>query len=910
MSDILSRDRQVINTKFGSGRVVLDNGDTVIVRFDHGLEECARTSLELVTDLQEVMASEAWQPPLEVITRAQAAAILSVNDAWGVFSLSRIALLPHQLWVCRQVRRTWPMRWLVADDVGLGKTIEAGLVLMPLLSSGLVRRLLVLCPKSLVEQWQHRLRTMFDIRLAEYVAEADTDRGDFWGTHNQVVASLQTLRLDRKGRHERMLTTDPWDLLIVDEAHHLNADEEAGPTLGYKLIQRLIEEKRLESLLFFTGTPHRGKDFGFLALLRLLRSDLFDPRKPIGDQLPRLRDVMIRNNKQNVTNLQGERLFKAPQVTSETYAYSPSESNFYRMLTEFITTGKAYASGLAEADGRMVMLVLITMQKLASSSVAAIRRALEGRLQRMGDHRTRLDDLRARLKEYEAIEGATGDDLAPLEEEIASISASVSLMKNEEARLRELVQAAREVREETKITKIVDLLRGLFAERQVVFFTEYKATQALVMSAINQVFGDGRVTFINGDNRIDGVVSADGTVRSVTERRENAADKFNAGEVRFLVSTEAGGEGIDLQERCHTMIHVDLPWNPMRLHQRVGRLNRYGQTKRVEVLTLRNPDTVESRIWNKLNTKLHAITTAFRHAMEEPEDLLQLVLGMSSPSVFRELFADASSVPEGRLDEWFDAKTVTLGGRDVVKAVEDLVGHCSRFDFQVSSPHIPPLDLPALRPFVEAMVTHNRRKIHRDGETISFKTPEVWRTEPGVTSTYEDMVFDRNVRGREAVRHVLGVGHRVVDQALRQAVRFTATLTALPATVLEHPLIVFKISDRITGEHHITKTAVAGVEFQEGGERLELLKDWQVLERLNRLCAAPGAGTKSPPRPVAAEQVKQAIEQASDFLESRLSALDLGFQIPHINVLGLFWPLAKEQRLTLQTADAETGQRG
>jgi len=136
----------------------------------------------------------------------------------------------------QKVLESWPTRWLVADDVGLGKTIEAGLILMPLLSKGIVKRFLILCPASLVEQWQQRLRTMFDIRCAQYVTQADTERADFWGTHNQVVARLDTIKLDRKGRHDRLFDSEPWDLVMVDEAHHLNADEDTGFTLGYRVV--------------------------------------------------------------------------------------------------------------------------------------------------------------------------------------------------------------------------------------------------------------------------------------------------------------------------------------------------------------------------------------------------------------------------------------------------------------------------------------------------------------------------------------------------------------------------------------------------------------------------------------------------------------------------------------------------
>jgi ERCC4-related helicase len=196
-----------------------------------------------------------------------------------------------------------------------------------------------------------------------------------------------------------------------------------------------------------------------------------------------------------------------------------------------------------------------------------------------------------------------------------------------------LLQAADAVVEETKVRRIVGMVAQRFRGEQVLFFTEYKATQALVMSALQRGFGDRCVTFINGDGFIEGVLDSAGRARTVSVPREAAAEAFNGGTIRFLVSTEAAAEGIDLQERCSTLVHVDLPWNPMRLHQRVGRLSRYGQSKPVEVFTFRNPATVESRIWEKLNGKLESIMQALGSVMDEPEDLLQLVLGMSSPSI-------------------------------------------------------------------------------------------------------------------------------------------------------------------------------------------------------------------------------------------------------------------------------------
>ena len=217
-------------------------------------------------------------------------------------------------------------------------------------------------------------------------------------------------------------------------------------------------------------------------------------------------------------------------------------------------------------------------------------------------------------------------------------------MEDEGRYLADLIAAAGQVTSETRIVRIIEVIKQRFANEPVLLFTEYKRTQALVISALMAEFGQGAVGFMNGDDRLEGIKLPDGRLTQQAGRREDMCDAFNAGRIRFLVSTEAGGEGIDLQERCSALIHVDLPWNPMRLHQRVGRLNRYGQQRPVEVVSLRNPDTVEAMIWQKLEQKLNSIMRALGSAMDEPEDLMQLVLGMSGESLFDDLFSGAISV--------------------------------------------------------------------------------------------------------------------------------------------------------------------------------------------------------------------------------------------------------------------------
>lgn len=829
---------------YGMGEVELDRGSTVIVRFPNSIQECDKAEVEAVQDLAEAFRLGQLHASLDVVVRMQAEAITSINSAWGIFARSRIALLPHQLWVCRKVLEVWPARWLVADDVGLGKTIEAGLILSALLSRRQIRRLLIICPASLVEQWQYRLRTMFDIRTSIYAPSADTARGDFWNTNPQVVVSLHTVRLDSNGRHKRMLEAEPWDLTIVDEAHHLNADEQAGPTLGFKLVQQLVGTGRIRSMVFFTGTPHRGKPFGFFSLLSLLRPDRFGPKLPCGDQLRLLPEIMIRNNKQNVTDLHGKALFKEPVVESRTYDYTQAEDQFYKTLTEFIVTGKAYASSLGGRDGRAVMLVLISMQKLASSSVAAILRALRGRLARISEASKSLQQLRqARellTRQQEAESGGDLDDVSQMDEHIAEVE--LQLMDNEQEWLKRLIAAGEQVSTETKIRKILSEVRSLDSATSVLFFTEYKATQSLLMSELIAEFGMTAVTFINGDGEAREVMHADGQRRTIKVRREEAATKFNRGLVRFLVSTEAAGEGIDLQGHCHTLIHVDLPWNPMRLHQRVGRLNRYGQTHAVHITSFRNPSTVESRIWEKLTEKIEHINLALRQVMADPEDMYQLVLGMAPPAMFRDVFAEANQMPPDKFDAWFDRATARFGDRDVIDTVKDLVGNCARFDFQEVSQRLPKISLKDLEPFITGMLVKNRRQPRAGAEGLSFKTPDEWMVEPAILPEYSAMIFDREQAGDGSPEHLLGVGHKLVDVAIKQAMDLEACIAVIGSGKIEAPLLACRVFDRITTGEANRPALVCGAEVREG--QVHIVPDWVLLQKLN--CLSPHSLARMP----------------------------------------------------------------
>ncbi|MCL1092797.1 DEAD/DEAH box helicase [Shewanella kaireitica] len=830
----------VTHEKFGAGTVEFDKGVSALVRFEHGIEDCLVAELKPLKDIQQSLESANLDNLREVIAKSQALTIRSINDSWGVFSKSRISLLPHQLWVCHKTLSEWPVNKLIADDVGLGKTIEAGLILWPLIAKKRVRRLLVLTPASLVEQWQQRLREMFDIRLTLYTPSTDTKTTDYWNTHHKVVASLPTLRKDLHDRHERMLEAEDWDLLIIDEAHHLNNQEQEGATQGYRFVEKLIENDKFKSKLFFTATPHRGKDFGFFALMKLLRPELFDPRADLNLQRQHLNQLVIRNNKQLVTDMNGKKLFKEVKVTAKTYSFTPEEQRFYDQVTAFIMSGQAYASSLNQSQQRTVQLVLIAMQKLAASSVAAIKAAIKGRIGRLALSKKRLVELEKELSsrsktltdyEKDTSNPELDDRYVALEAEFAETQIKVLLMEDELPRLKELLELANDVTSETKIESIIDVLENEFKDRTVVFFTEYKSTQALLLNKLHENFGHNTVSFINGDGRLDGVVDKNGNVFSLNMNRYDAAKQFNQGKVRFIICTEAGGEGIDLQDKCHSMIHVDLPWNPMRLHQRVGRLNRYGQTEQVEVITLRNPDTVESRIWNLLNDKIENVMRALGSAMDEPEDLMQLILGMTDARVFNELFSGGVGKNSEKLSKWFDSKAGTFGGQSAIKTVKSLVGHADKFEYD-NLAEVPRLDLNDLSQFFESMLklNHHRMEVNDEG-LISFKTPKNWITSYGVKRKYDKLLFDRSDK-REAV-DILGVGHPIVENALNQAENFEAIVAA--STHLTSPLFVYQIRDQLTGSSGNISSLMIGAQLV--GSDIEILDSEQLLRLLNDLNA-------------------------------------------------------------------------
>lgn len=874
---------EVLHARFGRGIVVTSVGATTIVRFGDQLQQCLNTELTVVKSPANAFLGNLPDALGDTVYRLQAEAIRSVNDAWGVFYPSRIDLYPHQLWVCKKVTEQWPARWVIADDVGLGKTIEAGLILWRLFHLKLIRRLLILCPASLVPQWQQRMLTMFDIRLSEYSSDQDREGASFWKLHNQAAASFQTLRADHKGRHDRMLEAEDWDLILIDEAHHLNHDEAAGMTLGHALLKKLDEAGKVKSILLFTGTPHRGKNFGFIALMSLVRPDLFNPQQPTEAQLSNLNQALIRNNKYCVTDIDGKRLFLEPEVIATPYDYSKAEDEFYRRMSLFIETGQAYANTLSRRQGQAVKLVLIALQKLASSSVFAIHKTLRKRLEYLKNVENSCKSALTKTDQTIGELDPDDEDQGNLAEEKRTALAVLSLMSNERARIEELIAAAEAVTVETKVHMILRWVRTLPATESVLFFTEYKATQSLLLSNLMREFGPGCASFINGDEKLDEVLLPDERTVSISIKRTAAAADFNLGKLRFLLSTEAGGEGIDLQENCHRLVHVDMPWNPMRMHQRVGRLNRIGQKEQVKVLLFHNPATVEARIWALLNEKLSRINRSINAVTESPEDLSQLVLGVTDTQFWSEIRMQAATQPKESLKTWFDTNTGALGGTDAVRTVKALLGNALRFDYGNNSRSVPKMGLPDLQPFFHLALKKHSRKVSTENDRLSFITPENWSKRLGVRERYTDVHFDRKAKNGGTV---VGIGTKLLDAAMDEALGLQAVYScgALPDEA--SALVIFKLFDEVTSGDQTATTTVASVLIAPSAARL--LDDVATLTILNRL--STGNMRVSPIETqgrILLENRRTVLNLATKTLEAAIPSMALTYTKPTYHLLGV-----------------------
>jgi superfamily II DNA or RNA helicase len=557
-----------------------------------------------------------------LVSEAQRIRLAYLFDPLLAVHTSLVEPLPHQITaVYGEMLARQPLRFLLADDPGAGKTIMAGLLIKELLVRGDVRRCLIVCPGALVEQWQDELSTRFHLPFEIMTNDKlEAARTGNWLAENPLVIC----RLDKLSRDEELqakLGVTDWDLVICDEAHKMSASFFGGEvkyTKRYRLGQLLSSLTR--HFLLLTATPHNGKEEDFQLFLALLDGDRFEGRFRDGVHTTDVSDLMRRLVKEQLLTFDGTLLFPERRAYTVNYTLSDAEALLYREVTDYVRDEFNRADALSsEGSKGTVGFALTILQRRLASSPEAIYQSLRRRRERL-EKRLREEEILARRGEakidllsdlqtvtdedVEELDDAPESEVTRMEEVLvdqASAARTIAELEREIQTLRRLEDLALRVRRsgtDRKWEELSQLLQSsaeMFdasgARRKLVLFTEHRDTLNYLVDRIQTLFG-----------RPEAVVAIHGGLGR--EERQIAQERFTQDkDVQILVATDAAGEGINLQ-RAHLMVNYDLPWNPNRLEQRFGRIHRIGQTEVCHLWNLVAAETREGEVLNALCKKL------------------------------------------------------------------------------------------------------------------------------------------------------------------------------------------------------------------------------------------------------------------------------------------------------------------
>ncbi len=568
-------------------------------------------------------------------------------DPFAAVDTSNIEPYPHQIdAVYNRLLAKQPLRFVLADDPGAGKTVMSGLLIRELVLRGDVARCLIVAPGSLVEQWQDELSEKFGLsfELMSRAAVEVSRTGNPFTENNFLVARMD--QLSRSDELTAKVEASEWDLVIVDEAHKMSAHrygEELRRTKRFRLGEALRERTR--HLLLLTATPHNGKNEDFLAFMTLIDPERFAGRlrgghadADDGRAVPDVSDVMRRLIKENLRTFEGRRLFPQRHAHSLKFELSKPETELYGAVTRYVSEGMNRAARMREEGeanrGIIVGFALAGLQRRLASSPAAIYQSLRRRRDRLAEQAELLRRLAASGKPVPAIDWPKGvrvadpedfdfDDFGDSEREeledividAATAAGTAEELEIEVAELNELVKLAEDVRHsgvDKKWLELRDLLRSAhFAAtassdslaagscthgdaepvRKLIVFSEHKDTLEYVARKIEDELG-----------RPEAVVRIHGGIKR--HDRRAIQDRFRVDPaVRVLVATDAAGEGVNLQA-ANLVVNYDLPWNPNRIEQRFGRVHRIGQHRPCHLWNLVAHETREGKVFERLFAKI------------------------------------------------------------------------------------------------------------------------------------------------------------------------------------------------------------------------------------------------------------------------------------------------------------------
>ena len=562
---------------------------------------------------------------LRLVTEANRIKLAHYFDPYLAIHTSLVDPLPHQISaVYGEMLPRQPLRFLLADDPGAGKTIMAGLFIKELIARSDLDRCLVVAPGSLVEQWQDELGEKFGLEFDILTRDMiETSRsGNAFNDRNHLIARLDVLARNEE-LQEKLAHSTEWDLIICDEAHRMSATYFGGEvkyTKRYQLGTRLGQACR--HFLLMSATPHNGKEEDFQLFMALLDGDRFEGRFRDGVHLADTEDMMRRLTKEELLKFDGRPLFPERRAYTVKYELSSEEAALYSAVTEYVRNEMNRVQRFAETDGKKrnnVGFALQILQRRLASSPAAIYQSLKRRRERLenqlaearlvarGKQVTSTGAVSAEvLEDIDEYDQTEIDDLEDLISTRATTAETVQQLEIEVATLRDLEQLALSVLHSGQDTKWKQLDRILDDElmidaqghrRKLIIFTEPKDTLHYLTEKVRSRIGKPEAVEV-----IHGGVTRD-------ERRKVVERFMQDRDLLVLIANDAAGEGVNLQ-RGHLMVNYDLPWNPNKIEQRFGRIHRIGQTEVCHLWNLVAADTREGEVYARLLEKLEAAREA------------------------------------------------------------------------------------------------------------------------------------------------------------------------------------------------------------------------------------------------------------------------------------------------------------
>ena len=671
------------------------------------------------------------------------------NENTGALSHLDIDPLPHQIHLVHQILASGNLNWLIADDVGLGKTIEVGMLLAALQQRAVFRRVLIVAPAGLTRQWKDELHFKFGMSDFQiYGVDFEVNDTRHWRIYNHVIGSID--RLKAEGHKESLLSADPWDIVIFDEAHRLSRRQwgrKLDASDRFRLAAAL--RQRTDSMLLLSATPHQGMQDKFQAILELIRPELQDEIERLALNPEILREMVIRNRKADVTDAEGNFIFQGKTTHAIEVQPGPEALDFDRSLRRYLVRGYA-ASKERGRSGIPIGFVMTVYRKLAASSAAAIHRALERRLERLRAEHALLDyvdEAPDERFEGEWEERYAGDVHEFFEGEIGMLEDL-------------LIKAELLARSDKKVSSFIDgLLQAVLnanPDEKILIFTEYRATQECLARALTARFGPGKVNLIHGSQ--DQIARA-GEIAHFEDQGQ------------FLISTEAGGEGINLQRRCHVMANFDLPWNPMRLVQRIGRLYRYGQDKRVIVFNVHASQTLDAEIMEIMYARIGQVVTDMAGLGDEyNENLAEDILGeladmLDVEEILEEALDRGITRTRDRIDDALaKARAAAEKQRELFEHVTGYDPNEARQELAITSQHV--------RAFVHGMFKQLGVEIngkHHDGLVWDIRVPERVAEELSSRRTRWRITLDRTWAAARRDVHMLDLESVLMQLMLRRA---------------------------------------------------------------------------------------------------------------------------------------------